>query len=336
MREKKTYYGIFRKLALIVFILQLSWMLSASLARGETWVSGKAVTSDGKLATSGVVALEKGELHNNAFLVGGEIKSDGTFNIPLPSGGFWGLHVYSEGYFYFPLQIQVREDVDNEVPVIFLIDGKTDNNPSISDIMFKKITDKVIRISMRVNDSDGNLGPQMLAIDKKRYRAYRMIPDKGDLKDKKANFPVGVYTSPFIPAELEKEDFRDWFFVVADHQCNTSTIYNGKNQSIFRQPVLHTEPLRCEVPGMWKSNFDKVYRFYRRSPGIFKGEELEGGIILDMIVQKDDKITIDFISEMKKGKATLSLICKDKNVIMKGTYALPERTGEWIFEKMKN
>ena len=58
---------------------------------------------------SGAVALEKGELHNNAFLAGGAVAADGTFKIPLPSGGPWGLHVYSEKYIYFPLQIQVKE-----------------------------------------------------------------------------------------------------------------------------------------------------------------------------------------------------------------------------------
>ncbi|MEW6571317.1 MAG: hypothetical protein AB1390_09120 [Nitrospirota bacterium] len=336
MRKRKTYVEISWKIVFSSFILLLSWMLSASLARGETWVSGKAVTSDGKLATSGVVALEKGELHNNAFLVGGEIKPDGTFKIPLPSGGPWGLHVYSEKYFYFPHQIQVRENVNNEVPVIFLVDNKPEDNPRISNIAFKKITEKVIRISARVDDPDGNLGPQMLAIDKKRYKAYRMIHEKGDLKDKKANFPSGIYMSPFIPVVLEEENLRDWLFVVADHQCNTSSILNAKNQSIFRQPISSTEQLRCEIPGIWKSNFEKVYRFVPQSPGIYKGEEFEGGIIIDRIVQKKDRVTIDFRFEGKKGTATLSLICKDNSVIMKGTYTLPERTGEWVFEKMKN
>jgi len=66
----------------------------------QTYISGKVITADGMAVASGAVALEKGELHNNAFLVGGSIGSDGTFKIPLPAGGPWGLHVYSEKYIY--------------------------------------------------------------------------------------------------------------------------------------------------------------------------------------------------------------------------------------------
>jgi len=73
--------------------LMVSWTLFISPAWAQTYVSGKVITSDGMVVASGAVALEKGELHNNAFLVGGAIGADGTFKIPLPSGGPWGLHV---------------------------------------------------------------------------------------------------------------------------------------------------------------------------------------------------------------------------------------------------
>ena len=97
--------------------LIVSWVLFFSPSWAETYVSGKVITADGMVVASGAVALEKGELHNNAFLAGGAIGSDGTFKIPLPSGGPWGLHVYSEKYIYFPLQIQISADVDNDIPV---------------------------------------------------------------------------------------------------------------------------------------------------------------------------------------------------------------------------
>ncbi|NIO05337.1 MAG: c-type cytochrome [Proteobacteria bacterium] len=313
-----------------------SFFLVGSLAWCDTYVSGKVLTSDGKVVASGAVALEKGELHNNAFLAGGKILPDGTFKIPLPSGGPWGLHVYSEGYIYFPLQIRVNEGMDNETPVILPLDSNPDDDPRISNIRFAKASDQVFRITMRVDDSDGNLGPQMLAVDTKRFRAYRMLPVGGDLDDKKANFPVGDYVSPFIPAALDKEDPRDWLFVVADHQCSNGPIYDGLYQSVFRQPMAHTESLRCEVLGIWKSNFDKVYRFYLLSPGKLKGEQFDGNLIIDRMVQEQDRITMDFRFEGKKGEGTLRLVCEDSRVILTGDFTLPGRSGEWIFTKLKN
>ncbi len=313
-----------------------SLFLVGSLAWCETYVSGKVLTSDGKIVASGAVALEKGELHNNAFLAGGKILPDGTFKIPLPSGGPWGLHVYSEGYIYFPLQIQVNEGMDNEIPVILPLDSNPDDNPRISNIRFAKASDRVFRITMKVDDSDGNLGPQMLAVDTKRFRAYRMLPVSGDLEDKKANFPVGDYVSPFIPAALDEEDLKDWLFVVADHQCSNGPIYDGLYQSVFRQPMAHMESLRCEVPGIWKSNFDKVYRFYLPSPGKLEGEQFDGNLIIDRMVQEQDTITMDFRFEEKKGEATLRLVCEDSRIILRGDFTLPGRSGEWIFTKLKN
>ncbi len=189
---------------------------------------------------------------------------------------------------------------------------------------------------MRVDDTDGNLGPQMLAIDTKRFKAYRMLPVEGDLKDKKANFPAGDYVSPFIPAPLDEEDLKDWLFAVADHQCSNGPLFNGLNQSIFTPPIPHLESLQCEVPGIWKSNFEKVYRFTLPSPGTLKGEQLEGNVIIDRVVQEDSRITLDFRFEGQKGKATLRLLCKGNDVILKGPFTLPGRQGEWVFTKLKN
>jgi hypothetical protein len=154
----------------------VSWTLLSSPSWSQTTVSGTVLTSDGMVASSGAVALEKGKLHNNAFLSGGAIGSDGTFKIPLPSGGPWGLHVYSEKYIYFPLQIQITAGTDNDIPVILPVDGTTADDPRISNIQFKKLSNEVLQISMQVDDADHNLGPQMLAIDTKRFKSYRLVP----------------------------------------------------------------------------------------------------------------------------------------------------------------
>ena len=316
--------------------LMVSWTLWISLSWAQTTVSGKVITADGMVVSSGAVALEKGKLHNNAFLTGGAIASDGTFKIPLPSGGPWGLHVYSEKYIYFPLQIQITAGTDNEIPVILPVDGTTADDPKISNIRFNKLSDQVFQIAMQVDDPNNNLGPQMLAIDTKRFKSYRLVPKDGDLKDVKADFPTGEYVSPFIPVALDGEDLKDWLFVVADHKCSNGPVYNGLGQSVFKPLVAHSETLSCEVPGIWKSNFDKVYQFSQTESGVFIGEQFEGNLRMDKMEQKGAKIVITFSFEGKKGTAELDLHCQENEVSLKGTFQYPDRTGDWVFAKLKN
>jgi hypothetical protein len=314
----------------------ISWTLFISPSWAQTYVSGKVFTSDGMVVSSGAVALEKGELHNNAFLAGGAIGSDGTFKIPLPSGGPWGLHVYSEKYIYFPLQIQITAGADNDIPVILPVDGTVADDPRISSIRFKKLSDQVFQIAMQLDDPDNNLGPQMLAIDTQRFKSYRLVPKDGDLKDMKADFPNGEYLSPFIPVALDGEDLKDWLFVVADHQCSNGAILNGTGQSVFKPAVAHSETLSCEVPGVWKSNFDKVYQFSQTAPGVFAGEQFEGNLIIDRMEQKGDTLTVAFRFEGKKGSAELKLHCREKEVLLKGMFQYPDKSGDWVFAKLKN
>ena len=316
-------------------ILLLS-LASFGSSWAQTSISGKVLTSDGTVVASGAVALEKGELHNNAFLAGGAVRADGSFKIPLPSGGTWGLHVYSENYIYFPLQVQITEGIDNEVPVILPVDGTTEDDPKISDITFKKVSDQAFRITMRVDDPNRNLGPQMLAIDTKRYRSYRLVPEAGDLKDVKADFPAGVYVSPDIALALDKEDLKDWLFVVADHQCSNGAILNGFGESIFKPVSAHAETLACEVPGIWKSNFDKVYSFSRTPSGELAGEQFEGNLVIDKMEQQEDELNLGFRFEGQSGTAQLRLECRENAVILEGKYQYPGRSGDWMFTKLKN
>jgi hypothetical protein len=316
--------------------LMVSGTLLISQSWAQTYVSGKVVTSDGMVVASGAVALEKGELHNNAFLAGGAIGSDGTFKIPLPSGGPWGLHVYSEKYIYFPLQIQITPGVDNDIPVILPVDGTAADDPRISNIRFKKLSDQVFQIAMQLDDPGNNLGPQMLAIDTQRFKSYRLVPKDGDLKDMKADFPNGEYLSPFIPVALDGEDLKDWLLVVADHQCSNGAIYNGTGQSVFQPTVAYSETLSCEVPGVWKSNFDKVYQFSQTAPGVFAGEQFEGNLLIDKMEQKGDTLSIAFRFEGKKGNAELKLHCQEEKVLLKGMFQYPDKSGDWVFAKLKN
>jgi len=323
-----------------MFFLMLGLMTAGTLfmpsAFCQTYVSGKVITADGMAVASGAVALEKGELHNNAFLVGGAIGPDGTFKIPLPSGGPWGLHVYSEKYIYFPLQIQVKDGMDNDIPVILPVDGNPEDDPQISNIRFSKLSDQVLQAYMQVDDPNNNLGPQMLAIDTGRFKSYRLLPADGDLKDYKADFPQGKYESPYIPVALDKEDLNDWLFVVADHQCSNGPIYNGLGLSVFKPPTVSAEKLACVVPGIWKSNFDKVYQFSSAGSGVFNGEQFEGNLSIEKMTLKGEELFIDYRFEGRQGQAVLRLICRENKVNLTGTFKMAGRSGEWIFAKLKN
>jgi mono/diheme cytochrome c family protein len=329
---------MYRSYLNFIFIIGLlvSWIAVVSQADAQTFVSGKVITADGMVVASGAVALEKGELHNNAFLVGGAIGPDGIFKIPLPSGGPWGLHVYSEKYIYFPLQIQIKAGVDNDIPVILPVDGTTADDPRIANIQFTKLSDQVFQIAMQVEDPNNNLGPQMLAIDTKRFKSYRLVPKAGDLKDMKADFPTGEYVSPFIPVALDKEDLNDWLFAVADHQCSNGAIYNGRGQSVFKATVAHLDTLACAVPGIWKSNFDKVYQFSQTVQGTMAGEQFEGSLVINKIEQAGDRVALAFDFEGNKGTAELQLRCQEKEVLLKGTFKYPSKSGDWVFTKLKN
>ena len=64
---------------ILVFLVLI--LPAASPARAQTFISGTVITADGMVVASGVVALERGELHNNEFETGGAIGPDGTFKI---------------------------------------------------------------------------------------------------------------------------------------------------------------------------------------------------------------------------------------------------------------
>jgi cytochrome c5 len=105
---------------------------------------------------------------------------------------------------------------------------------------------------------------------------------------------------------------------------------------VYKPPVAHAEKLKCEVAGIWKSNFDKVYKFVQGSPGMFSGKQFEGDIIVAKMDQKDDKVTMEFQFKGERGKAELQLVCKENQIRLQGSFRLPSRSGDWVFAKLQN
>jgi mono/diheme cytochrome c family protein len=52
--------------------------------------------------------------------------------------------------------------------------------------------------------------------------------------------------------------------------------------------------------------------------------------------QKDDKVIMEFRFKDEKGRTELQLICKENQISMQGSFRLPNRTGDWIFNKLQN
>jgi cytochrome c5 len=178
----------------------------------------------------------------------------------------------------------------------------------------------------------------MLAVDGRNFKSYRLVPVGGDLANKKDDFPQGDYVSTDIEGDLNKLDKSQWFFTSADHQCSNGVIYNGLNQSVFSPPRPNPEPLRCELPGIWKSNFDKTYSFTTAGPDRFSGEQFEGNMTIKEITKKGDLFHLSIVFENEAGKADLVLLCMEQEIELRGGFSFPAsgRNGVWVFTKLKN
>ena len=193
-------------------------------ATAATVIMGTVKNEAGK-PLPGLALLEKGEIHNNVWDRGTLVGADGRFRIELPTGGQYGLHVYSSGYIYSPEAVKVETGKTLEVKVVLDPEPIRGNTPVIKKAGFfpwEARQGKVTFVKVDVEDPNGDLGPQVLALNAATGRAYAMDPPKR-ITDLKANFPNGIYQ---LEVDTSKGPInpRDWHFVVADHQCNTTDI----------------------------------------------------------------------------------------------------------------
>jgi hypothetical protein len=193
-------------------------------AGAQTVITGTVKNKAGQ-PLPGLALLEKGEIHNNVWDRGALVGPDGRFRIEVPSGGVYGLHVYSSGYIYAPNAIKVDTGKTLEMSVSLAPATTRANDPVIRKVGFfpwEAKQGKVTFVKADVTDPNNDLGPQILAFNAAAGRAYAMGPPKR-MRDLKATFPNGVYqlevdtaAAPITP--------KDWHFVVADHQCNTTDV----------------------------------------------------------------------------------------------------------------
>lgn len=173
----------------------------------------------------GLALLEKGEIHNNVWDRGALVDAGGRFRIEVATPGQYGLHVYSTGYIYSPRAIRVEAGKTLRVDVVLVPEPTRANDPVIRRAGFfpwEKRQGKVTFVKLDVTDPNGDLGPQVLAFNAATGRAYAMQPPRR-VRNLKENFPRGVYQLEVDTARAPV-NARDWHFVVADHQCNTTDI----------------------------------------------------------------------------------------------------------------
>ena len=202
------------------------WLVTQAFPPGAdaaTVIAGIVRTQSGQ-PLSGLVLLEKGEIHNNRWDRGALVDASGRFRIELAEGGQYGLHAYSSGYLYKPNAVKVESDKTLEVEVVLVPEPTRANDPVIKRVEF--VTSETrkgrVTIKMEVTDPNGDLGPQVLAFDAATGRAFTMAPPRW-VWSLKSNYPDGVYQ---LDADISQSpsDPRDWHFVVADHKCNTTDI----------------------------------------------------------------------------------------------------------------
>ncbi len=214
-------------LHLILVACLALWTAAVGLspeASAATVITGTVKNQAGK-PLPGLALLEKGEIHDNKWDRGALVDANGRFRIELPEGGQYGLHVYSTGYIYSPEAVKVETGKTLDVKVLLDPEPTRANTPIIKRAGFfpwQARQGAVTYVKLDVEDPNGDLGPQVLAFNAATGRAHAMDPPKR-IRDLKANFPNGVYQLEVDTSQAPINP-RDWHFVVADHQCNTTDI----------------------------------------------------------------------------------------------------------------
>jgi hypothetical protein len=183
------------------------------------------VKSKGGQPLAGIVLLEKGEIHNNVWHGGALVDASGRFRLELADGGQYGVHVYASGYIYAPQAVRVESDKTLELSVTLVPEPTRANDPAIKRAGFfpwEARQGKVTFVKLDVGDPNDDLGPQVMAFNAATGQVYAMQPPRR-VRDLKANFPQGVYQIE-VDTSRAPTNPRDWHFVVADHQCNTTDI----------------------------------------------------------------------------------------------------------------
>jgi hypothetical protein len=199
-------------------------MTRPGVADAQAVIAGSVKNKAGQ-PLPGLVLLEKGEIHNNVWHRGALVDATGRFRIELQTGGQYGVHVYASGYIYAPQAVRVEAGRPLELSVTLVPEPTRANDPTIKRAGFfpwEARQGTLTFVKLDVGDPNDDLGPQVMAFNVATGQAHAMQPPRR-VRDLKANFPQGVYQLE-VDTSRAPINPRDWHFVVADHQCNTTDI----------------------------------------------------------------------------------------------------------------
>ncbi|HJN77495.1 MAG TPA: hypothetical protein QGF58_26475 [Myxococcota bacterium] len=228
----------------------LALLLSGCVGSGEipARVSGQIVDEYEAPLGPGLVMIEFGPVHDGAYQLGALIDDDGRFTVDLPSGGTWGLHLFTDGYQYLPAEITIEDhqqviltsmmiswgvwmDLTGEPSwptqptdatlVRMPVDETIDDNPVMDEVSVEDAGDGYLELTADVWDPDEDLSRMVLAYDSATGTGYALNPPEAP--DTKGNYPDGTYST----LAIEDSELGDgpWYFVVSDNMCNDTDIW---------------------------------------------------------------------------------------------------------------
>jgi hypothetical protein len=200
---------------------------------------------------NGIIALEKGFVHKNRFVMGALI-ANGKSTIELPKvrdlpeeeWNYWGMHVYATNHIYFPKEIEVIPGENYEFEIALAPEPNQNDDPVISSIEFDKAVESV-EIKLDISSPIDHLGPQNLALNSKTGEVFALEPPTpvASLRD---NFPNGIYSLSYPDAST---DPSMWYFVVADHGCSNGPLHGYPvNENIIPAKGEVEAPPETEMP----------------------------------------------------------------------------------------
>lgn len=213
-----------------------------------TRISGQIVGEFQQPLGPGLIMIESGNVHDGAYVQGGEINEQGRFSIDLEYGaGTYGLHLFVDDYQYVPAEIVIEEhqqivltspmiswgvwmdltgqhawptQPDDATLTRMPTDETLDDNPRLESVSVAW-EGEFLHVVAEVSDPDDDLSRMVLMYDETTGAGYALVPPDGP--DERNNYPQGTWEMTIF-ADEEHEPGSIMTFVVSDNLCNDTPI----------------------------------------------------------------------------------------------------------------
>jgi len=252
------FFTLITSLALFTLAFQGASTAASGGKKKSTRITGRAVSANGAPLT-GLIAIETGRLYSKEYKYGGLIDKEGRFNVTVPGGGDYGIHIYATGHIYFPVGVTVKEGEDNHFNFRSPPNEAVNDAPLITSIRYIRGDNekKPVIFKVTVEDPNNILSYQVLGVNVKTGEAFRLSPPEALLPWTK-NYPNGEYSLTYV---LKGKTFnpRDWYFVAANNRCYTSPIlgYPFTDKGVLKVD-LSAPPVTLEGEMKRRGSMDKV------------------------------------------------------------------------------